>query len=429
MQLGEQAQAVLLLTVPLGKEAGDGAKPLTNGEWARFAVWLRDHELQPASLMTSDIASALSGLIDRSISAERVQRLLDRGGALGLSLERWERAGLWVLTRADDDYPERLKRRLRADAPPVLFGCGNRTLLNTGGVAVVGSRDAAEDDLAFAASIGRDAAGQGHSVVSGGARGVDQSAMLGALENEGTAVGVLADSLLRAATSSGYRPHLMSRNLVLLSNFNPEAGFNVGNAMARNRYIYCLADVAIVVSCAHNQGGTWNGAVENLKAGWVPLWVKPTKHVASGAPHLVRQGARWLPEGALDLVGMANAASDASAAGPADDAALPLAPDAATPPALRELAAVLPTEPPAEAAAEKQPASLYDVFLKRLRVLTLDKPLSAAAIADELALTKAQVTAWLKRALSEDAIRKSGRPTAYQSVENRPGQTSLFAED
>ena len=56
--------------------------------------------------------------------------------------------------------------------------------------------------------------------------------MLGALESQGTAVGVLADSLLRAATSAKYRRGLMGKNLVLVSPFSPEAQFNVGNAMA-----------------------------------------------------------------------------------------------------------------------------------------------------------------------------------------------------
>ena len=54
------------------------------------------------------------------------------------------------------------------------------------------------------------------------------------LGREGTAAGVLADSLLRAATSAFYRKHLTAANLVFVSPLNPEAGFNVGNAMGRN---------------------------------------------------------------------------------------------------------------------------------------------------------------------------------------------------
>ena len=73
---------------------------------------------------------------------------------LGLALEKWQRAGLWVMTRSDEDYPFRLKSRLKYDAPPVLFGCGNRQLLDRGGIAVVGSRDATEGDLGCASMLG-----------------------------------------------------------------------------------------------------------------------------------------------------------------------------------------------------------------------------------------------------------------------------------
>jgi predicted Rossmann fold nucleotide-binding protein DprA/Smf involved in DNA uptake len=64
--------------------------------------------------------------------------------------------------------------------------------------------------------------------------------------------------------------------------------------MARNRYIYCLADAAVVMAA-----GTENGAAENLKHGWVPLWVKEHGDQNSGNAALVQQGARWLPGGEL----------------------------------------------------------------------------------------------------------------------------------
>ncbi len=100
---------------------------------------------------------------------------------------------------------------------------------------MVGSRHASPEDLAFTTRLGAEAAVQGLSVISGGARGVDETAMLGALGREGTAVGILADSLLRAATSARFRPSRLNGNLALISPFNPEAGFEVGNAMARNK--------------------------------------------------------------------------------------------------------------------------------------------------------------------------------------------------
>ncbi len=188
----------------------------------------------------------------------------------------------------------------------MLFGCGDRGLLNRAGIAVIGSRDAGEKEPGEASQLGAEIASQGFSVVSGGERGVEEAAMLGALESQGTAAGVLADSLLRAATSAKYRRGLMGKTLVLISPFSPEAGLDASHAMARNKYIYCLADAAIVVAAGKESGGTWSGATENLKNGWVPLWVKEHAGPDSGNAALVQQGARWLPEGDLVVSSLAS---------------------------------------------------------------------------------------------------------------------------
>jgi predicted Rossmann fold nucleotide-binding protein DprA/Smf involved in DNA uptake len=289
-------QAVLLLTAHLGKVAPGQPKPLGPVEYGRFAQWLKERGLDPAKLLVADPRTVLAEWVDARIPVERITYLLGRGTALGLALERWDRAGLWVITRADAEYPSRLKQQLKTESPPVLFGSGNRSLLNSGGLAVVGSRDATAPELAFATELGGRAASEGVCVVSGGASGVDEFAMLGAIQSEGNAVGVLADHLLRASTSAKYRTAIMAGRLALVSPFNPEAAFDVGNAMARNRYIYCMADAAVVVATGERSGGTWNGAIQNLKQAWVPLWVKGGADAGAGNAALVAQGAKWLPE-------------------------------------------------------------------------------------------------------------------------------------
>ena len=60
------------------------------------------------------------------VDSIRVTHLLDRGAALALIVEKWERAGLWVISRSDACYPERLKRYLGQTAPPLLYGVGSQ---------------------------------------------------------------------------------------------------------------------------------------------------------------------------------------------------------------------------------------------------------------------------------------------------------------
>jgi predicted Rossmann fold nucleotide-binding protein DprA/Smf involved in DNA uptake len=437
MQVGNQAQAVLLLTTHFTKPDRGEPKPLSTHEWAKFAYWLKDHDLQPSSLLADQPRRLLSGWTDHGITHDRIEYLLGRGGALGFALEKWERAGLWVLTRSDPEYPECLKVRLGLEAPPVFFGCGNKKLFHKGGIAVVGSRNASSDDLAFATQLGADAASQGFSIVSGGARGVDENAMLGALEHEGTSIGVLADSLLRSATSAKYRNYLMSNDLTLVSPFNPEVGFHVANAMARNRYIYCLADSAVVVAADCNKGGTWNGAIENLRERWVPLWVKSGANPSLGNADLVRRGAKWLPSDRSDL-------------------SLLLAPQDATPSSPEDLPLVRGEQRPTEVLQNKTGDSeaggavskpetlvhddtrsmpgaesldeitLYDHFLHRMKSLTAEAPLDADALRGDLELTKTQLDAWLKRAVAEGRVKKTTKPVRYRWKSKEPAQTSLF---
>ena len=69
--------------------------------------------------------------------------------------------------------------------------------------------------------------------------------------------------------------HALERgDLCLVTPYSPNAGFSVGAAMGRNRLIYCLADYAIVVASDAEKGGTWAGATEALKNGWVPNVVR-----------------------------------------------------------------------------------------------------------------------------------------------------------
>ena len=420
MNINNQTQAVLLLTTYFGKPMKDEPKPLSPTEWGRLAHWLKGQKILPETLLQQDPADVMAGWVDRTITPGRIRHLLDRAGALGLAAEKWARAGLWVLTRADPAYPARLKKRLGNDSPPVLFGCGRRNLLNLGGIAIIGSRHASEQDLAFTSCLGSEVARQGLSVVSGGARGVDEAAMLGALEREGTAVGVLSDSLLRVATSAKYRKALMAKDLVLVSPFNPDAGFDVGNAMARNKYIYCLADAAIVIAASKERGGTWNGAVENLKKGWVPLWVKSHQDPASGNSELVKRGAQWL----TDTEPSALSVRDLMEPEDQPDSGLPyvLALDSSVSDGSVEYrpesgSVNLP-------AADKEALDSqrgYDLFLHRLKQLTAEAPATPEQLKSS-DVSGAQLRDWLKRAVSEGHVRKLSKPVRYQ----REPQQDLF---
>ena len=287
--LSPDTEAILLLCGRFGSERGEQASPLTQKEYEALTRWLLERKMRPADLLGTD--SALLGeLVQAKLDQAKVTALLRRGTALALAMEKWRRSGLWILSRSDAAYPKRLKRKLGQAAPPLLYGAGNPSLLENGGVAIVGSRDVSQAGLEFAQELAHACVRDGLGVVSGGAKGVDAAAMQTCGEAGGIVIGVLAADLLRASVNRQNRQALTSGQLVLVSPFNPEAGFNAGNAMARNRYIYALADYAVVVDSAEGEGGTWAGAVEDLRHEWTPLYVREAND-KPGNRALIAKGA------------------------------------------------------------------------------------------------------------------------------------------
>ena len=139
--LSPNTQAILLLTAPLIAGRGTSSSELLKpSEYKQLARHLRELQRQPSDLISPD-ANDLLQACNPVIEEARLQRLLGRGFLLSQVIERWQTRAIWVVSRADADYyPRRIKARLREDAPPVLYGCGDIGLLDSGGLAVVGSR-------------------------------------------------------------------------------------------------------------------------------------------------------------------------------------------------------------------------------------------------------------------------------------------------
>ncbi|MEG4168183.1 MULTISPECIES: DNA-processing protein DprA [unclassified Microcoleus] len=293
--LPPDTQAILLLCASFGQNRQTEPQPLTLSEYNYLAGWLRENQMRPADLLSPTCLNLLQSIPASRIDFNRVSALLERGVMLSLAVEKWTNQGLWILGRSDSQYPKRLKQILKHLAPAIIYGIGNIKLLSQGGLAIVGSRDIDEEGLDRTQRVAQICAEQEMQVISGGARGVDTAAMLSALEAGGTAVGVLADSLAASAVAGKYRAGIKEGRLTLVSACDPNARFNVGNAMGRNKYIYALADRALVINCSVGTGGTWAGAVEALeKIKDVPVFVLDDA-VPEGNRQLLKRGAQPLP--------------------------------------------------------------------------------------------------------------------------------------
>jgi len=291
--LTEDTKAVIMLCGVFGKGASE--KPLSLAEYSSLVRWLVNVKMRPGDLLQKEhVAEASMGT---GIAGRRLQSLLERGVQLGFAVEEWQRNGIWVISRSDKDYPARYKKHLKDKAPPLLFGVGERSLLSGGGLCIVGSRNVDKTDESFTRRIAEICTRNQMPVVSGGARGVDQISMFAAIEAGGVAVGILAENLFKKSVERSARNAIADGRLLLLSPYHPDAGFTVGTAMGRNRLIYAMADYGLVVCSEYKKGGTWAGAVEELKReSSIPVFVRIGANTPQGNAKLLDFGAIQLPE-------------------------------------------------------------------------------------------------------------------------------------
>ena len=453
--LSPNTQAILLLTAPLIAGRGTSSPDLLSpGEYKRLARHLREMQRQPADMLSPD-ATDLLRACEPVIEESRMQRLLGRGFLLSQVIERWQARAIWVVSRADADYPRRLKVRLREDAPAVLYGCGEIGLLEAGGLAVVGSRHVDDPLIEYTMTVGRIAARAGRTIISGGAKGIDQAAMRGALEAGGKVSGILADGLEKITMNRDHRNLLIDGQLVLISPYDPSAGFNVGHAMQRNKLIYALADASLVVSSDLNKGGTWAGATEQLdKLRLVPVYVRSTGEVSDGLEALLKKGAIAWPN-----------PQDAEALQVVFDKAIPVSPAVAQagpgllsidgpPVSVRSTMAVnsdaQPLPPVATVPKDQQigpvgaqthqlarepevnsdddntmirtESSLVDTLFSTVREVMqrlLTTPMKEVEVGNALEVSTTQAKAWLQRLVDEGVVEKQKKPVAYKVKQSR----------
>lgn len=196
-------------------------------------------------------------------TAERIVRLLEEEDVLEHYLHRGSKLGCTPLTRVNPAYPLRLRKKLGLDAPGCLWARGDLTILNTPMIALVGSRDLNTENREFAAEVGRQAALQGYTLVSGNARGADKTAQTACLKAGGRVVSIVADELAK---------HPLLERVLYLSEEDYDAPFTAQRALRRNRCIHALAEKTFVAQSGFGQGGTWDGTVKNLTHHWSPVF-------------------------------------------------------------------------------------------------------------------------------------------------------------
>ena len=235
--------------------------------------WARGGELTPQRLWpvlrarggVEGLLSASEGDLSLWLESGERARAVLRSAEDGSS-EKWvaqlERAGVRVVTAFDEEYPDPLAEI--PDPPFLLYAAGNLERLRLPAVGIVGSRAATRYGRDVAARLARELSAAGVTVVSGFARGVDESAHEAALSSAGGTIAVLGCGLDvdYPREHAALKEAMRARDL-LLSEFAPGTEPKPLNFPVRNRIIAGLCAGVVVVEASRRSGSLITARLAN----------------------------------------------------------------------------------------------------------------------------------------------------------------------
>lgn len=190
--------ALVVLCSTLGyspKDEKSAVKPLTVAAYNKLEARLDAAGFTPSIFLTEKLADISAPLALKGEERNHIEKLLLRADKLGEELDRLSERKIYVVGRAQDNYPAKLKKAMGKNAPVVFFFCGEMRLLDAETVAIIGSREASEQEVEYASKHARISAQNGRVIVSGGAKGIDTVAKEAALHAGGKVVTYVSDDM------------------------------------------------------------------------------------------------------------------------------------------------------------------------------------------------------------------------------------------
>lgn len=169
-------------------------------------------------------------------------------------LEQTEKTGAELISIDDPHYPPLLRHIF--DPPLLLWVKGNKEVLISDGVAVVGTRRASKYGLSQAKEWAGKLTGAGLCVNSGLAYGVDAASHRAALESGGKTIAVLGSGIdvIYPAKNRGLALDIIKKGGAIITEFQPGAAPDAVNFPERNRIVSGMSHGTLVVESAVKGG-------------------------------------------------------------------------------------------------------------------------------------------------------------------------------
>jgi len=235
------------------------------------------------------------------------------------AFEKLMSEGITIVGLDDERYPKSVHQYMKDEAPPILYCKGYLPLLNIKGVSIVGARDVSDVGIMRTKNIASKLAEYGINVTSGYAKGVDASAHLGALENNGTTTMILSFGTNYISIRKELKQLNWEKNSLFVTQFAPYEKFSGPNAMARNKLVCAMSKAIVVIASGPEKdsegkmSGTFDAGKSALEMN-IPVFVLSPK-VLSPAPQgnvdLIKLGGIEFSNG-QDIIEFLNEHKDSS---------------------------------------------------------------------------------------------------------------------
>jgi DNA processing protein len=177
----------------------------------------------------------------------------DEAGRAASDLERWEHAGIRMVSVLDVEYPANL--RMIHQHPPVLFMRGTADQRDATSVAIVGTRQPTPRGLGQARQLATGLAARGIPVVSGLASGIDTAAHTATLAAGARTVAVIGTGIDRTypPPNAALQEEIAAKGL-LISQFLPGSPSTKASFPMRNAVMSGYTLATVVVEAAERSG-------------------------------------------------------------------------------------------------------------------------------------------------------------------------------
>ena len=222
--------------------------PLTAREWSDVAQKIYKADIKP-----KDIRSKSQDEITRILDlepklSERIVKLLNRSGQVVFELEKYRTRGYELLTRADTDYPKKLKETMLKEMPPFFWYVGDIKILINSFLSVQFSSNTDNSSITVIRDGIFDIKKNKYSIILSFNDDYSIQVAQEAINNDIQVLGIIPFGLLKLTKQPVIRDLLESKKLLLLSQSYPSIiKYYKYNGKLQKKVELALADKALIL--------------------------------------------------------------------------------------------------------------------------------------------------------------------------------------